>query len=298
MNTAVLLTVTMSAQLFGCVIKKYYSDRFQTGKMRHLYNAAVSLFAAVILFFWGGIGETSIFTLVLGVAFGIITALQQIFNLKAIEIGPLSYTSVIVSMSTLIPTLSGLIFWNESVGIAQIIGIILMVICFFLSVNTNGNEKKSSLRWLMYCAITFVCTGAIGVMQKVHQSSNYRHELNSFLLLSFVVSFLYSLINIIWLKSKKDVEYQNKTDILFNKKLILTAILVLSGVCVAVQNKLNLFLAGVMDSAVFFPLVNGGGLVLSTVASVLFFKEKLNVKQWIGVITGIVSVILLCNPFG
>jgi len=52
-----------------------------------------------------------------------------------------------------------------------------------------------------------------------------------------------------------------------------------------------------MDSAVFFPIVNGGGLVLTTFAAVLLFKEKLSKKQWIGVVLGIASVVFLCNPF-
>ena len=60
---------------------------------------------------------------------------------------------------------------------------------------------------------------------------------------------------------------------------------------------MNLYLSGVMDSAVFFPIVNGGGFVLATIAAVLLFKEKLSTKQWIGVVLGIASVVFLCNPF-
>ena len=52
-----------------------------------------------------------------------------------------------------------------------------------------------------------------------------------------------------------------------------------------------------MDSAVFFPVVNGGGLVLTTLAAVLIFKERLSVRRSLGVAFGIVSVIFLCNPF-
>lgn len=73
--------------------------------------------------------------------------------------------------------------------------------------------------------------------------------------------------------------------------------MIVSGACVAVNNKFNLYLSGVMDSAVFFPVVNGGGLVLTTLAAVLLFKEKLSKKQWIGVVLGIASVVFLCDPF-
>ena len=56
-------------------------------------------------------------------------------------------------------------------------------------------------------------------------------------------------------------------------------------------------LSGEMDSAVFFPLVNGSNLILTTLVSVLLFKEKFKKLQWVGLIAGIVAVIMLCNPF-
>ena len=73
--------------------------------------------------------------------------------------------------------------------------------------------------------------------------------------------------------------------------LVLFAI---GGVTAALNNQFNLYLSGVMPSAVFFPIVNGGGLVLSTAASVLLFREKLSVRQWIGLAMGTVSVLMLC----
>ena len=74
-------------------------------------------------------------------------------------------------------------------------------------------------------------------------------------------------------------------------------IMLVNGICVAINNKFNLYLSGVMDSAVFFPIVNGGGLVLTTLAAVLLFREKLSKKQWVGIVLGITSVVFLCNPF-
>lgn len=52
-----------------------------------------------------------------------------------------------------------------------------------------------------------------------------------------------------------------------------------------------------MDSAVFFPLVNGGGLILTTVSAFIIFREKFSKKQWIGLIVGMLSVAFLCLPF-
>ena len=99
---------------------------------------------------------------------------------------------------------------------------------------------------------------------------------------------------VLHLQSTDEKEKRNKSTKLI---WLLIGIMVINGACVAVNNKFNLYLSGVMDSAIFFPIVNGGGLVLTTLAAVLLFKERLSVKQWIGVAFGIISVVFLCNPF-
>ena len=70
-------------------------------------------------------------------------------------------------------------------------------------------------------------------------------------------------------------------------------IMVLCGVFSAINNKFNLYLSGVMDSAVFFPIVNGGVIVLSGLASVLVFKEKISGKKLAGLIIGIIATCLI-----
>ncbi|MBE6731341.1 MAG: hypothetical protein E7564_06610 [Ruminococcaceae bacterium] len=297
MNDTILLIISMAACLSGALFKKVLTDKYESGKVvNHIYNAIVSFVAAICLLVVSNINGVSVFTVLLALAFGLVTALQSITFLQALEHGPLSYTSVIMTLSTIIPALSGAIFWQEVIVPVQIVGIVLMMACFVLSVDTSGEKKKANTKWLIYCAVAFLCTGAIGVMQKVHQTSEYKMELDAFLVIAFVFSFIYSGINWFILSRNK-----NNTENKSGKPSVLTLIpfilMVISGVCVAANNNLNLYLSGVIDSAVFFPIVNGGHLVLTTVTAVIFFKEKLSVKQWIGIFLGIVSVVLLCNPF-
>ena len=298
MNIPLTLIASLAAALGGSIAKKYYTDKQPTGLSGgFIFNAVGCLTAAVILLFWGGVGTPSVFTIVLGVVFGAVTAFQGIANIAALQVGPMSYTSVIISFSTLISALSGVMFFNESLGWAQIVGIVLMLISFVLAAKSDGAEKKANLKWLFLCLITFVATGGIGVMQKVHQSSEYRDELNAFLIIAFISSAILCTIFAVLSRRREARSADVKSN--ENKKLfwILLGVMIVSGACVAVNNKFNLYLSGVMDSAVFFPIVNGGGLVLTTLAAVLLFKEKLSKKQWIGVVFGIASVVFLCDPF-
>lgn len=169
-----------------------------------------------------------------------------------------------------------------------------MLVCIILSVDFKEKQKSVPLKWYIFCFLTFVTTGSIGVMQRWHQSTEYKNELDEFLVIAFICSTITSVIGYFISKNKAEKEYK------INSKGIAMIIIfgIISAFCVAANNKLNLYLSGIMDTAVFFPVVNGGGLVLTSVAAFVIFREKLTLQKWIGLIIGILSVVLICNPFG
>ena len=146
MNITITLILSLSAALGGSIAKKYFTDHTPEGLSGgFVFNAVGCLTAAVVLLCWGGFGMSSVFTIVLGVAFGAVTTLQGITNIAALQVGPMSYTSVIISFSTLISALSGVMFFDESLGWTQIVGIVLMLASFLLAAKNDGDEKKQIL---------------------------------------------------------------------------------------------------------------------------------------------------------
>lgn len=293
MSDYVLLTVSLAGSLTGSVVKKYLSDKYRNGNFeRYLFSAVTSAVATAGLAVFAQSLKASPFTLILGVVFGLTTAVQFVFNMMAIETGPYSYTTVLGSLSMIIPALSGAALWDERISAVQICGIALMAVCFVLSANFKGEEKKATLKWLFYCLISFFCTGAIGVMQKWHQNTRFKDELDAFLVIAFAFSFVFSIITALICR-KRGAESEGKK---LTSPLPL-ALMAVAGAGIALCNKLNLYLSGAMDSAVFFPVFNGSILILVTLVAVVFFKERLTVKQWIGMAVGAAAVILLCDPF-
>lgn len=287
--------VSLTAYVAGGVLKKHTLRRYGSGPARHqLFNALTSLAAVIFLLLMGLPKELSGFTVGLGVVFGLVVAGQNLASLQALELGPLSYTTVICSLSSLIPTLSGALLWDETISLVQYGGIAALVICFVLSAAGEGEEKKASLKWLVWCVVAFLCAGAIGVIQKWHQNTAYRDESEGFLLIAMSVSALASgaVLGVLALQKKAEREVKDY----FGWLPLL--IMLVFGLCVALNNKLNLYLAGVMDSAVFYPVMNGGTLMGTTLCACLIFRERLTRRQWIGLAVGILAVILLCDPFG
>ena len=169
-----------------------------------------------------------------------------------------------------------------------------MIGCLILSVKKeDGDQKKKTLRWFALCLLACAFCGGVGIMQKVHQSSAHREELTMFLVIAFICSFVFSTGSIAvqrWGKNgKREPFIEKKTG-----AILLAVLFVAGGVGTALINQINLYLSGVVDSAIFFPVVNGGGLIMTTVLSLVFFKERLTKCQWAGMALGAAATLLLC----
>lgn len=290
--TGLLLAVSFVFNVATVIIKKLYNKTAPTGRESNwLYNTCMS--AACLIFIlifsidpasaspFGAITDFSLASAGLGILFGILVLAQSYTYMWALEVGPFSYTSVIVSLASLIAALSG-IFFGESIDAFQYIGMGIMVFCIIFSTDKNNGGRRSSLKWLAIALISCLTNGFVGVMQKIHQSTEYRAQSAAFLLSAFAFMTVFSAL--IWLYERKKAGEErfdpSATQILFALG---------SGATFAVPHVANLHLAGAMPSAVFFPIVNTGGLILTLLAATLLFKERLTRLQWLGIVLGIIS---------
>ena len=222
----------------------------------------------------------SLFTVITGMIFGFLTLNSVANRMKALTIGPMNITLLITTSSMIIPTMSG-VFFNEGFSPMKLCGVAVLLFFVYLALGT-GNGKKFNKLWLFHTMLAFVCQGLIGVMQKVHQTSQYKNESAGFLLVAFIFSFVYSLIFLS--KDVKNIKMENKFKIFS----------LVCGLFVFAMNFLNLTLSGMLPSQLMFPLVNGSSIIINIVVSVLFFKETLSRKQLIGVCGGIACLIAIC----
>lgn len=291
-----LFIMTMAANLAASVIRAHYSHRAGGNICNfYLYSAACSAISALAVFLLMGCRlQVSLFTVLLGAGFGLAICLEQVSASGALARGPFSYTTVIISMSTLITALSGVIFWNETLRPLQGVGIFLMVVCLVLSVKKEKESKRATWTWFLLALLACAFNGAVGIMQKTHQSSPHKNELAAFLVVAFAVSCLFALFAMLFLYIKN----RNGTQPAHPKTAfplpLLVGLFALAGISTAFNHCINLYLSGVIAAAVFFPIVNGGGLMLVTVVSFFAFRERLTARQWVGLAAGAAATLLLC----
>ncbi len=282
MNYLILLVIVVSLLLQN-ISKKQYNKK-AGNKGAYIFNSVTSLSAA-LFFLCTDSGrlqfETAVIPYVLGftATFGSAT----FFTFLAIREGSLSLTSLVTSYSLIIPTLYGLLFLNEGISLLFVIGIILLLVSLFL-VNNKKNDNKITLKWLIYVVFSFLGNGLCSTIQTAQQrrfDGNYKSE---FMIITLVLlSLFFALLS---LKSEKqEISICLKTS---------TTYMVINGLANGLVNLFVMVLVSRgMAASIMFPVISGGGIVLTALVSIFVYKEKLTVNQYIGLLFGTASVVLM-----
>jgi len=171
--TAVLFSALSSNVLPGFFTRKNLSLRGQT----ELYNLCRHL---GILIFWGIYYafnfsfEPAVLPYCLLIAVGYITCF---WVLDAMACGPLSLTSLFVSLSLVISSLYGFFFWDVKVTTLSVIGLCLVVLSLWLALHKGKEQKPVSKKWLLLVAVFFPGNAAYSIGQRAQQAAwNGEHK--------------------------------------------------------------------------------------------------------------------------
>ncbi len=275
-----IITSITSMVLQNCLFNNVCKKHLHTNDHIYRFNMITYGVCILLLAFFVLNSGISLYTIALALVFGVFTALSNLYKMLSLSTGPMHITLLITTSSMIIPTMSG-IFFGEHFSMQKLIIVIVLIFFIYISLG-KAEDTKINKKWVIFCLLAFIFQGGIGVLQKIHQNSVYKDEANGFLLVAFICSLIYSRI-----RAKKSFK-----EVRFGKKHILLAIV--CGVCTYAMNILNLKLSGLLPSQLFFPLVNGSAIVLSSLFSVLIFKEKISRKQLVGLCGGILSLIAIC----
>jgi len=280
---AVLATAKVTIQsAFGKKIMQTNADAL-------FYNAMLFAFAAVIAIPLTLAENQSLSwaTCLYGAAFGVLSIVFQFFYANAFRAGSVSLTVLINNFSLIIPIIFGTIWYDEPLTIARIIGIVLLFVSFFLSVKKDSKFGAFNVRWLIYTLICFFSGGFASVVLKLHQHTASKEQRSGFVLFAYIVAFALSAL--IYLYKYKSVHI--KITYKLSPKVWIPA--AFAGMILGVYQKFNLLLAGIIDSAVLFPIVGCSVTIMMTVVGVIIFKDKLKKIQIAGIVVGLASIALI-----
>ena len=104
--------------------------------------------------------------------YGILMAISMYAGYRALCLGPMAITSMLVSFSIIIPLCWGLTMGNETLKPLQIIALVLLFLTIVI-INADKlkqDEKKTSYSlWFFFVSLTFFVNGINSILQKQHQ---------------------------------------------------------------------------------------------------------------------------------
>ena len=241
-------------------------------------GSALTLFGNIV---WNGL---AIATIGYAVIYGLLLILAQWFYTAALAKGNTALCSTIYSLGFIFPTLSGALLWSETFSVLDVLG----VLCAISAVIVSGwkpqlKEKRGKSYYFVPLVIAMLASGGLGIVQKIQQESAYAEQKSIFLLIAFILAAAISFIFSLFAKKQGDPPFRR------GKLAVASCI----GVCFGCCNLLNTTLAGLLDSAIFFPTLNIGVILLSMICGVIFFKEKISKKELAVLILGGLSILLL-----
>ena len=193
-------------------------------------------------------------------------------------------TSLSSKLSVVLPTLAGVLLFQEKLGLQVTIGIILALVALVLVVGGGGDFSSNSKRtsWLLPVLI-FFGTGTGDILMKLNEQRNTADDMSSMIAFIYLIAMLFGVILVSYDLIRGKSKWQNKS--------------IVGGVALGVINFFSTYFIfhamRCFDNVVLFPVYNIGVVCLTALAGWLLFKEKLTWKNYLGLAVAIIAVVLI-----
>ena len=223
------------------------------------------------------------YTLALGALFIIV------FNLMAIttQRSGLSVVSVATKMALVIPIAFGLWYYKEPLGPFKAAGIVLALIAVYLVAVKKDSGIILQKRNLVFPMLVFLGSGLIDTSLNFLQN-DFITDKSLIPLFSSTIFMTAGVIGIMVLVAQK-----------IKGVLVLEFKNIIAGIVLGIPNYFSIYFlvkalrSDLFDSSGIFTINNVGIVIISTLLGIVFFKEQLSIKNWIGITLAIISIALV-----
>ena len=209
------------------------------------------------------------------------------FNLLAFgtqKIG-IAISTVANKMSMIIPVIIGISLFSEKLGMFKLIGIVLAISAIYMT-STKSGKLSFDKKFLPIILLIFFGQGmADGTLSWAQKFSINDENTPLFFASVFLIAGILGSVFLIYesIKNGFKLEFKN----------------LIWGIGLGIPNYLTLhFFVRSLQSPIFessqvFPIVNMGVIVLTALAGILLFSEKLSFFNWGGILVAVLAISLI-----
>ncbi|MGN1204675.1 MAG: EamA family transporter [Lachnospiraceae bacterium] len=277
------------AVIMGVIVKivyKYIEDKDIDGDSVMVINYVVTIAIASVLCIKNGIFSTigipeNRISIIWCVVLGIFQAVMLVYNFLAIRKGiadcGASMTTVFSSIGNMFTVLISVLLFREMPYMIQWIGIVLA----FGAIILTNVDFEHGLQWSFKTVLLWIAfmTCLMGINYKVIQTYTVTGYDNLFLLVSFFLSLLLSLV----IFRKKHCKYRIRE--------------VIFGIIIGVPNIASSYfiisaLKTVPATAVY-PINSAGSIIVTVIVCAFLFHEKLKKNEILAILMTVIGVVFI-----
>ena len=265
------------------------------------YYQMLSAVCALVFLCFVGFYGFNLSTIICAVISALLFALDLFAGIEAIKGTSLVVCNMFALGGLFVPCVAGIFLFDEPMSIWQWSGLIVFVLSiYFLSAKENKEEKKAArpftLRTFFMLVLSFIVNGLVMLVQKYFALLVPDRNEATFSFLTFAINavILYAGMLLIGLKKKKSQSDREERIIQIKK---LPKPLLVCGAVLAVAlftiNLLVTVMASEIESVVLFTVSSALSIVITALVGALIFKEKLTAKNYIGLVLGFFSCVMV-----
>ncbi len=255
--------------------------------VRVLNVLVINYLAALIISFfsidWVGFEEQKglIPVLIHAAILGFLFIINFMIYSRSIDKNGMGVSIAAMRMSLVFPIILSLLVYKEAATTALITGIVLSFAALLLLVPSSKKEKKKQLKFATLPIMLFIISGITDSGLKIFEQefSLFFHE----------SKFLASLFFFAFITGSLILVFRNE----FNFKWKEVVLGVVLGIVNLYSSYFLLLALKELPGSIVFPIVNLSIVFAGTLIGVIFWKDKPQKRQWVGLVLASISIMLL-----
>lgn len=211
---------------------------------------------------------------------------------KSTVLNGVSTTQVANKLSLIIPVIVAYFYYSESIHLIKWLGIILAITAVWFASQSGGNKQAGNNVFVLPLLI-FLGSGFLDSATNIIQSKLPNGDAKeTYLIFCFASAAILSVIYLVFQITRGKEQLRAKSFI--------------AGMSLGIPNYFSILTfisalqSGFMQTSAMIPVINISVVLLSTVAVFVFFKERLNKSQILGITLSICAIacIIIGDNFG
>lgn len=275
---------------------KEYGNRYPNTVYAQSVMTVLSLMVVVaIMTALGGVQALTPQGYLIAFLFGAFFVLTLTTMTMAMNSGHMGITLLIQNSSLMVPTIYGMVVWGEKMTLFKGLGIFFILVLLALSAGDDttaaGSMKNwNRKRWMLLTGLAFFGDGILGILQGMMSRASAETSSNTFTFWTSIFSIIVAGLVYLFFRMRG----KNEKLVCSRKEAaVFTGLIAGIGVGTAGGNSFSILALTYLPGIVFFPLRQGGLVLVMWLVGILLYREKVTKRGLIMLATGLLGLILI-----